>query len=117
MFAAAHAKDLDFTNFDTGNVTEMSFMFAGFQDSQLDLSSFNFSEQVRLDNIFANYHRPISENFGEFEIPHYKGELWTHYGGNYQLQCQTIYLNQAAFDKLNNAEVTGLTVDLNLQVK
>lgn len=46
--------DLDLSNFDTSNVTDMSYMFMGNQSANLNLSSFNTSNVTSMSYMFSS---------------------------------------------------------------
>ena len=52
MFRNSKAKNLDLSNFDTGNVTNMGGMFAESQATTLDLSGFDTSMVTNMSNMF-----------------------------------------------------------------
>ena len=52
MFKNSKAKNLDLSNFDTGNVTNMGGMFAESQATTLDLSGFDTSKVTNMSNMF-----------------------------------------------------------------
>ncbi len=52
MFRNSKAKNLDLSNFDTGNVTNMGGMFAESQATTLDLSGFDTSKVTNMSNMF-----------------------------------------------------------------
>ena len=52
MFRNSKAKNLDLSNFNTGNVTNMGGMFAESQATTLDLSGFDTSKVTNMSNMF-----------------------------------------------------------------
>ncbi|EJU4176934.1 BspA family leucine-rich repeat surface protein [Listeria monocytogenes] len=52
LFGVNRATKLDLSNFDTSNVTDMSFMFANSAATSLDLSSFNTSNVTSMRSMF-----------------------------------------------------------------
>ena len=54
MFAIIGIENIDFTNFDTSNVTDMMFMFADVNVKNLDLSIFDTSKVTNMYGMFEN---------------------------------------------------------------
>ncbi len=52
MFTRCHAQSLDFSNFDTSKVTDMSQMFKECKVQSLDLSSFDTSQVTNMQSMF-----------------------------------------------------------------
>ena len=53
MFRESKATTLDVSNFDTSNVTDMSYMFNGSQATSLNLSNFNTSNVTNMSGMFS----------------------------------------------------------------
>ena len=55
MFSGYYGPQLDFSNFNTANVTDMSGMFANYRENSLDLSHFDTSNVTDMSDMFSNY--------------------------------------------------------------
>ena len=52
MFDSFNAKSIDLSNFDTSNVTDMSYMFGGCNTAHIDLSNFDTSKVTDMSDMF-----------------------------------------------------------------
>ena len=53
MFNSSQATTLDLSNFNTSNVTNMSYMFNNSQATTLDLSNFTITSSTKITNMFS----------------------------------------------------------------
>ena len=102
MFSfCANLGDLDLSNFDTHNVTDMSRMFAYCGVKQIDLSSFDTQNVTDMSGMFHCCERLVDLDLSSFDIKNacnIKSMLF---------ECKDISsFNLSSFDELEKIEMT-----------
>ena len=91
--------DIELSDFDTSNVTDMSYMFAGNQSSNLDLSNFDTSNVIDFSGMFWRC-ESAELDLSSFDTSNVTNVYWMFYDC---LNLKTIYVS----NKFNTSNVTG----------
>ena len=95
------AKKLDLSNFNTSNVTDMSYMFASSGATTLDLSNFNTSKVTDMSNMF------LGSGATTLDLSNFNTSKVTSMGGMFQ-SSKIVNLDLSSFDTSNVTDMGNM---------